>query len=205
MEIARLEGESQAASTTVRELEARADASAGAAASVQQAQREAQAQVGIAAADTVSVSVHCMCGLPKMLTQGGRCMHLVDALSWVHLLIIMTSRVCSNSWVYQSTPRPCDASALRKCTASLLTRRDVTSQVAALEQQVADLRRAQASRFGLPSTSDLLQTLGLDRGFSRTPSAAQLDLEAQKKDLGRPGHSRWVLGGAYLVGTNGLY
>jgi hypothetical protein len=71
-------------------------------------------------------------------------------------------------------------------------------QVAALEQQVADLRRAQASRFGLPSTSDLLQMLGLDRGFSGTPSAAQVDLEAQKKDLGSLMHSRWVLGGVCL-------
>ena len=59
-----------------------------------------------------------------------------------------------------------------------------------LEQQVADHKRAQAPRFGLPSPSDFLQTLGLDKGFSRSSSAAQLDLEAQKKDLSRPDHSR---------------
>jgi hypothetical protein len=46
MEIASLKGESQAASTTARELEARADGCAAAAASAQQAQREGQVQVG---------------------------------------------------------------------------------------------------------------------------------------------------------------
>ena len=95
MEIARLDGESQAASTTARELEA----------SAQQTQREAQAQVGLAAADTVSVSVQCMCGPPKMLTQWKRCMHLVDALSSGHLLVKITSRVCLSSWVFWSHPR----------------------------------------------------------------------------------------------------
>ena len=64
------------------------------------------------------------------------------------------------------------------------------AQVIALEQQVAELRRAQAARFGLPSASDLLLTLGLDKGFSRSSSAAQLDLEAQKKDLSRASHGR---------------
>ena len=66
----------------------------------------------------------------------------------------------------------------------------VLHQVAALEQQVAELQKAQAGRFGLPSPSDLLLTLGLDKRFSRTPSAARLDLEAQKKDLDRPSHTR---------------
>ena len=95
MDIARFDGESQAASMTARELEA----------SAQQAQREAQAQVGHAAADTASVSVPCMFGLPDMLTQGKCCMHLVDALYSGHLLVKITSRVCSNSWVFWSTPR----------------------------------------------------------------------------------------------------
>lgn len=63
--------------------------------------------------------------------------------------------------------------------------------MAALEKQIAELRRAQASRpFGLPSPLELLSTLGIDRGFPRSSSAANLDLEAQKKDLSRPGHSR---------------
>ena len=66
----------------------------------------------------------------------------------------------------------------------------VLRQVMALEQQVAELRKSQGARFGLPSPSDLLLTLGLDKGFSRSPSAARLDLEAQKKDLSRPSHSR---------------
>ncbi len=66
----------------------------------------------------------------------------------------------------------------------------VSHQVMALEQQVAELRKSQSARFGLPSPSDLLLTLGLDKGFSRSPSAARLDLEAQKKDLSRPSHSR---------------
>ena len=70
------------------------------------------------------------------------------------------------------------------------TRECVSHQVIALEQQVAELRKSQAQRFALPSPSDLLLTLGLDKGFSRSPSAARLDLEAQKKDLDRPSHSR---------------
>ena len=61
--------------------------------------------------------------------------------------------------------------------------------MAALEQQVIELRR-QGSRFGLPKPSDLLSSLGLDRGFSRTSSAANLDLEAQKKDLSRASYAR---------------
>ena len=63
------------------------------------------------------------------------------------------------------------------------------AQVAALEQQAIELRK-QGSRFGLPNPSDLLSSLGLDRGFSRTSSAANLDLEAQKKDLSRLSYGR---------------
>lgn len=50
--------------------------------------------------------------------------------------------------------------------------------------------RKQGSRFGLPKPSVLLSSLGLDRGFSRTSSAAKLDLEAQKKDLSRASYAR---------------
>ena len=61
--------------------------------------------------------------------------------------------------------------------------------MAALEQQATELKR-QGPRFGLPKPSDLLSSLGLDRGFSRTSSAANLDLEAQKKDLSRASYAR---------------
>ena len=50
--------------------------------------------------------------------------------------------------------------------------------------------RKQGPRFGLPNPSELLSSLGLDRGFSRTSSAANLDLEAQKKDLSRASYAR---------------
>ena len=69
------------------------------------------------------------------------------------------------------------------------SKRLLLAQVAALEQQVIELRK-QGLRFGLPKPSELLSSLGLDRGFSRTSSAANLDLEAQKKDLSRASYAR---------------
>ncbi|CAK0744384.1 hypothetical protein CVIRNUC_001543 [Coccomyxa viridis] len=82
--------------------------------------------------------------------------------------------------------------------------RDARAQVAALEQQVIELRK-QGSRFGLPKPSVLLSSLGLDRGFSRTSSAAKLDLEAQKKDLSRASYAREESWQRQLLGKEAMH